>query len=156
MTTPPDIGLRDWSIDFSPVICLEWPLSKYNDLCFFPTIKEVYNRNYFILRYPIFFGSFFLVSLWVWLSTGWTLWWVALYREVLVLMSFMTHFYTKVASSDFFTMYNLLAFETMARFVLGVSLHLSNFVKGFMTTNKFAKFISQGFYLLMEFYNLMR
>ena len=71
-------------------------------------------------------------------------------------MSFMTHFYTKVASSDFFTMYNLLAFETMARFVLGVSLHLSNFVKGFMTTNKFAKFISQGFYLLMEFYNLMR
>jgi len=53
-------------------------------------------------------------------------------------MSFMTYFYREIENDDFFTMYNLFAFETMVRFVFVVSLHLNNFAMGFMTTNKFA------------------
>ena len=63
VTTPLDIGLRDWNADFSPVMCHEQPLIKYHDWCFFLAIKKMYNRNYFVHRYPNLFGSFFLVSM---------------------------------------------------------------------------------------------
>ena len=138
VTTPLDIGLRDWNIDLLLVMCHEQPLSRYHDWCFFPAIEEICNKDYFSLWYPNLFGSFFLISFWVLVSTRGTLWWVVLFREVLAFMSLMTHLSTKIANNDFFTMHNLSAFETMTRFVSRVSLHLNNFVKGFMNTNKFA------------------
>ena len=138
VATPPDIGLTDWNIDFLPVMCCKQPLSRYQAWCFFPAIKEVCNRNYFVLRYPNLFGSIFFVSMWVLVSIGWTLWWVALFRESLNLWVSWPTFPKKITNDDFFTMYDLFAFETMAKFVFGVSLHLNNFVKSFMTTNKLA------------------
>ena len=70
MITPLDIGLKDWSIDFSPVMCREQILSRYHDWCFFLAIKEICNMNYFGCRYTNLLGSFFLVSMRVLVSTG--------------------------------------------------------------------------------------
>ena len=53
-------------------------------------------------------------------------------------MSLLIRLSTKITNSNFFTMHNLFAFLTMARFICGISLHLNDFVNGFMATNKFA------------------
>ena len=150
-------GLRNWNIDFSSIMCCEQPLARYHDWCFFPTIKEVCNKSYFVLRYPKSFWVLFLCQ-----QVGAGKHWI----DPLMGCPFQggnctyeSHdplFHRNRKCVDFFTMYNLFAFENMARFVFGVSLHLNNLVKGFMPTDKLAQFISQGFYLLIEFYNLKR
>src|SRR3954462_1712477 len=63
LTSPPDLSIGSWNIDLLPVMCREHPESRYHDiLCLvFFAAKDIYNRNYLLLRYPQFLGSF-LVS----------------------------------------------------------------------------------------------
>src|SRR3954469_2398963 len=64
LTSPPNLSTRSWNIDLLPVMCREHPESRYHDiLCFvFFAAKDICNKNYLLLRYPQFLGSF-LVSL---------------------------------------------------------------------------------------------
>src|SRR3954462_10323657 len=63
LTSPSDLSTRSWDIDLLPVMCREHPESRYHDiLCFVLFVaKDICNRNYHLLRYPQFLGSF-LVS----------------------------------------------------------------------------------------------
>src|SRR3954467_6414378 len=60
LTSPADLSTRSWNIDLFPVMCREHPESRYHDmLCFFFfAAKDICNRNYLLLRYPQFLGSF--------------------------------------------------------------------------------------------------
>src|SRR3954471_14952227 len=62
-TSPADLSTRSWNIDLFPVMCREHPEFRYHDMfCFFFfAAKDICNRNYLLLRYPHFLGSF-LVS----------------------------------------------------------------------------------------------
>src|SRR3954465_972149 len=63
LTSPPGLSTRSWNVDLPPVMCREHPESRYHEiLCFVLfAAKDICNRNYLLLRYPQFLGSF-LVS----------------------------------------------------------------------------------------------
>src|SRR4051812_44600586 len=63
LNSPPGLSTRSWNVDLLPVMCREHPESRYHDiLCFILfAAKDICNRNYLLLRYPQFLGSF-LVS----------------------------------------------------------------------------------------------
>ena len=57
-TFPPSFIARVRNIDFSPVMCLEHPLSRYHDLCFSFALRHICNIDTFRFRYPLLCGSF--------------------------------------------------------------------------------------------------
>src|SRR3954465_11401072 len=64
LTSPPGLSTRSWNVDLLPVMCREHPESRYHDILLFVffAAKDICNRDYLLLRYPQFLGSF-LVSL---------------------------------------------------------------------------------------------
>src|ERR1044072_1115754 len=50
-----------WNICLSPVMCREYPLSRYHDWCLNGAVKDICKINNFVLRYPP--SGSFLVSL---------------------------------------------------------------------------------------------
>src|SRR3954469_21864574 len=64
LTSPPGLSTRSWNVDLLPVMCREHPESRYHDilLSVLFTAKDICNRNYLLLRYPQFLGSFFVSS----------------------------------------------------------------------------------------------
>src|SRR3954471_160272 len=63
LTSPPGLRTRSWNVDLLPVMCREHPESRYHDILLFILFaaKDICNKNYLLLRYPQFLGSF-LVS----------------------------------------------------------------------------------------------
>jgi len=60
-TFPPSFIARVRNIDFSPVMCLEHPLSRYHDLCFSFALRHICSIDNFRFRYPLVYASFGLV-----------------------------------------------------------------------------------------------
>src|SRR3954462_6782067 len=64
LTSPPGLSTRSWNVDLLPVMCREHPEFRYHDILLFVlfSAKDICNRNYLILRYPQFLGSFLVSS----------------------------------------------------------------------------------------------
>src|SRR3954464_4415991 len=64
LTSPPGLSTRSWNVDLLPVMCREHPESRYHDTLLFvlSSAKDICNRNYLLLRYPQFLGSFLVSS----------------------------------------------------------------------------------------------
>src|SRR3954462_2526098 len=64
LTSPPCLSTRSWNVDLLPVMCREHPESRYHDILLFVLFaaKDICNRNYLLLRYPQFLGSFLVKS----------------------------------------------------------------------------------------------
>jgi len=56
-TVPPSFMVRVRNKDFSPVVCREQPLSRYQDFCFSLPFRHTCNINYVCLRCPYLFRS---------------------------------------------------------------------------------------------------
>src|SRR3954469_8659382 len=64
LTSPPGLSTRSWNVDLIPVMCCEHLESRYHDILLFVlfSAKDICNRNYLLLRYPQFLGSFLVSS----------------------------------------------------------------------------------------------
>src|SRR3954469_19415970 len=75
LTSPPGLSIRSWNVDLLPVMCREHPESRYHDILLFVLFaaKDICNRNYLLLRYPQFLGSFLVSSPQVLIELGFSI-----------------------------------------------------------------------------------
>ena len=95
-TFPSSFIVRDRNIDFSRVMCLEQPLSRYHDFCFDLAFRQICSIENFRFRYPLCNALFYILLILVDFNMIGVFYMKCWFMWILVFANFIIFYYKEV------------------------------------------------------------